>query len=335
MEKILTISIAAYNAEFDIRRCLDSFVNSKVFELLEIIVVNDGSKDNTLKVARQYEEQYPESIKVIDKKNGGHGSTINASIKNATGKYYKIVDSDDWVDSKELEKLVIWLKSNDVDLVLTPYKCVNANKNDKYELVYPYNKSKAIGKITNIDKNEDIIVYMHSTTFKKEIVKKMGAIIDENCFYVDLEYTIFPLCYVKNFVCLDFVVYQYLLGTADQSMNINNLIRRRNQHLRIVKRIINYYSDKKGGLTEQVKKMITDRIRSAILSQYKIYANMNPRESLIEIKKFDFWLKNFPELYTGERGKFMKIIYFNRATGFIFYVPIMRVLKWMHMELKV
>lgn len=73
MEKILTISIAAYNAEFDIRRCLDSFVNSKVFELLEIIVVNDGSKDNTLKVARQYEEQYPESIKVIDKKNGGHG----------------------------------------------------------------------------------------------------------------------------------------------------------------------------------------------------------------------------------------------------------------------
>ena len=94
-----------------------------------------------------------------------HGSTINASIKNATGKYYKIVDSDDWVDSKELEKLVIWLKSNDVDLVLTPYKCVNANKNDKHELVYPYNKSKAIGKITNIDKNEDIIVYMHSTTF--------------------------------------------------------------------------------------------------------------------------------------------------------------------------
>ena len=62
----------------------------------------------------------------------------------------------------------------------------------------------------------------------------MGAIIDENCFYVDLEYTIFPLCYVKNFVCLDFVVYQYLLGTADQSMNINNLIRRRNQHLRVV-----------------------------------------------------------------------------------------------------
>ena len=205
MEKILTISIAAYNAELDIKRCLDSFISTNVLEELELIVVNDGSKDNTLNVAKQYEKKYPGIIKVIDKKNGGHGSTINASIKEATGKYYKIV---------------FWLRNNDADLVLTPYKCVNADKIEDFELIYPYDAMMEIKKITNIEKKSNIIVYMHSTTFKKEVIKRMGPIIDENCFYVDLEYTIFPLYYIKNFVCLDYIVYQYLLGTDEQSMNI-------------------------------------------------------------------------------------------------------------------
>ena len=307
MEKILTISIAAYNAELDIKRCLDSFISTNVLEELELIVVNDGSKDNTLNVAKQYEKKYPGIIKVIDKKNGGHGSTINASIKEATGKYYKIVDSDDWIDPEELEKLVFWLRNNDADLVVTPYKCVNA----------------------------DIIVYMHSTTFKKEVIKRMGPIIDENCFYVDLEYTIFPLYYIKNFVCLDYIVYQYLLGTDEQSMNIKNMIKRRNQHLKVVTRIINYYSDKKRTLKEPVQEIILNRIHSAILSQYKIYANMEPKESIAEVKKFDMWLKQFPELYTGAQGRFMKIIYLNRATRFMFYAPIIRILKIMHLEPKI
>lgn len=84
---------------------------------------------------------------------------------------------------------------------------------------------------TEYIEKSNIIVYMHSTTFKKEVIKRMGPIIDENCFYVDLEYTIFPLYYIKNFVCLDYIVYQYLLGTDEQSMNIKNMIKRRNQHL--------------------------------------------------------------------------------------------------------
>lgn len=163
----------------------------------------------------------------------------------------------------------------------------------------------------------------------------MGPIIDENCFYVDLEYTIFPLYYIKNFVCLDYIVYQYLLGTDEQSMNIKNMIKRRNQHLKVVTRIINYYSDKKRTLKEPVQEIILNRIHSAILSQYKIYANMEPKESIAEVKKFDMWLKQFPELYTGAQGRFMKIIYLNRATRFMFYAPIIRILKIMHLEPKI
>ena len=118
--KILTISIAAYNAENYIAKCLDSLIKSKYLEQLDIIVVNDGSRDRTSQIAHQYSNKY-DSIRVIDKENGGHGSTINTSISLAEGKYYKVLDSDDAFDTCELDKLVVFLTESDVDLVLTNY----------------------------------------------------------------------------------------------------------------------------------------------------------------------------------------------------------------------
>ena len=99
MEKILTISIAAYNAEKDIARCLDSLIATGIIEKLDVVIVNDGSVDQTAEIANSYVKKYVNSIRLINKQNGGHGSTINASIKVAKGKYYKILDSDDWVES--------------------------------------------------------------------------------------------------------------------------------------------------------------------------------------------------------------------------------------------
>lgn len=113
-EKILTISIASYNAEKDLPKCLDSFVESNVLDKLDIIVINDGSSDNTSKIAHNYADKHS-SIRVIDKLNGGHGSTINCGIVSAKGKYFRIVDSDDWIDPNELEKLVKYLEKSNVD----------------------------------------------------------------------------------------------------------------------------------------------------------------------------------------------------------------------------
>lgn len=101
--KILTVSIAAYNADWCLKKCLDSFIASKYLDLLDIIVVNDGSKDNTAAIASEYVKKFSASIRLINKENGGHGSTINTSIDNAMGKYFKIVDSDDWVDTEALD----------------------------------------------------------------------------------------------------------------------------------------------------------------------------------------------------------------------------------------
>ena len=329
MEKILTISIAAYNAESDISRCLDSLINSGVLEKLDVVVVNDGSKDQTSKIVKEYVEKYKDSIHMIDKENGGHGSTINSSIKVAEGKYYKILDSDDWVDSNNLAKLVCYLEANNVDLVLNPYhevaysdhsvkKMVEMERNQlEYEIKYDINKL-----------SEKCVLFMHSLTFKTDVIKKMGSIIDEHCFYVDMEYSIFPMLYVRNFVYLDYSVYQYLLGSQTQSMNIQNMIKRREQHLKVIKRLIEFYNNNESKLCINLRNIIRLRIKYAVYQQYKIYFSMSEKNALLEVKKFDSWLKKANlDLYSGVSGRFMKIINLNRKTNYAFFTLTVKILN--------
>ncbi len=329
MEKILTISIAAYNAESDISRCLDSLINSGVLEKLDVVVVNDGSKDQTSKIVKEYVEKYKDSIHMIDKENGGHGSTINSSIKVAEGKYYKILDSDDWVDSNNLAKLVCYLEANNVDLVLNPYhevaysdhsvkKMVEMERNQlEYEIKYDIKKL-----------SEKCVLFMHSLTFKTDVIKKMGSIIDEHCFYVDMEYSIFPMLYVRDFVYLDYSVYQYLLGSQSQSMNIQNMIKRREQHLKVIKRLIEFYNNNESKLCINLRNIIRLRIKYAVYQQYKIYFSMSEKNALLEVKKFDSWLKKANlDLYSGVSGRFMKIINLNRKTNYAFFTLTVKILN--------
>ena len=329
MEKILTISIAAYNAESDISRCLDSLINSGVLEKLDVVVVNDGSKDQTSKIVKEYVEKYKDSIHMIDKENGGHGSTINSSIKVAEGKYYKILDSDDWVDSNNLAKLVCYLEANNVDLVLNPYhevaysdhsvkKMVEMERNQlEYEIKYDIKKL-----------SEKCVLFMHSLTFKTDVIKKMGSIIDEHCFYVDMEYSIFPMLYVRDFVYLDYSVYQYLLGSQTQSMNIQNMIKRREQHLKVIKRLIEFYNNNESKLCINLRNIIRLRIKYVVYQQYKIYFSMSEKNALLEVKKFDSWLKKANlDLYSGVSGRFMKIINLNRKTNYAFFTLTVKILN--------
>ena len=319
---------AAYNAEKDIARCLDSLVRSRILKQLDIIIINDGSIDGTENAARKYVEKYPGSIRLVNKSNGGHGSTINASIQLAAGKYYKILDSDDWVDSENLERLVKYLGENEIDMVLNPYCEVSFSNHKSVKLMNP--NGAGIGCEVKHELNEldsSIILYMHSLTFKTQIIKKMGAIIDENCFYVDMEYSIFPLLYVRSFSCLSYPVYQYLIGSQNQSMNMENMIKRREQHLRVIKRLMRYYSENREQLHPLVRDIIVLRIKYAVYQQYKIYLHMVPEEGCVEVKKFDAWLKKKnEEIYNGPKGRLMMFIRFNRKTNYRMFVQLLTVM---------
>ena len=135
MEKILTIVIPTYNMQDYLRRCLDSLiVPEEQMMQLEVLVVNDGSKDNSSAIAHEYQDKYPGTFRVIDKENGNYGSCVNRGLKEASGKYIKILDADDWFDNDTLAQYLIYLTALDVDLVLTDFKIVYENS-DK---IIPY-----------------------------------------------------------------------------------------------------------------------------------------------------------------------------------------------------
>ena len=169
-EKILTITIPSYNVEAYLEDCLESFVNSEVMEEIEVLVVNDGSSDHTAEIAQRYVDKYPDTFRLINKENGGHGSTINTGIKEAKGKYFKVVDGDDWVDTRNFIRLVKVLKESEADIVASNYTWINhATRLPEKRQEYPFEKIE----YNKLYKFEEIvgktIIDMHATTFKTEL----------------------------------------------------------------------------------------------------------------------------------------------------------------------
>ncbi len=289
--KILTISIASYNAEKDISKCLDSFVASNVLDKLDIIVVNDGSSDNTSKIAHDYAGKYP-SIKVIDKLNGGHGSTINSGIIGAVGKYFRIVDSDDWVDPIELQKFVNYLENCNADVVFTPYQTVDSLDKSIIETYDNFHCDVNNNVETDIDHiDERTALAMHAMTFKTSCIQKIGPIIDEHCFYVDTEYCIYPLVFAKSFIFIDCNVYKYSIGSQNQSVSIKNLIKRRNEHARVVKSLCQYYIKNRMSVHKNVRSLIYRYLKNLISFQMFLYIVSNSREAKHELIDFDRYLR--------------------------------------------
>ena len=173
MKKVLTISIAAYNVEKFIEKTLNSLIIENL-DKLEIIVVNDGSKDKTQDIIEEYRRKYPKSIRVINKENGGYGSTINTSIKLATGKYFKQLDGDDWYSSQNLELLLKKLEKISVDIVYSPMITVytDSGKGETFQEIS--DKKEEILRleeiIEEISKNRHLS--MHSLAYKTSLLKE-------------------------------------------------------------------------------------------------------------------------------------------------------------------
>lgn len=291
--KILSVSIAAYNSEKYIRKCLDSFVVPEILDDIEIIVVNDGSVDRTAEIVAEYVDRYPGTFVLINKENGGHGSTINSGIKNASGKYFKIVDSDDWVERDGIIELVNKLKSMTVDAVFSPFYMVDTRGQKSIKQSISNLDSQRVERVLNIDEEcAEYDLYMHALTFRTELLKEHFTSIDEHCFYVDMEYLVFYFRFVRTIYASTVPVYNYLIGTAEQSMNMKNMVNRRDQHLRVCTRIMEYYQGTDNG------SIIRGVIDNMINSQYRILlAIPDASQSQEEIMGFDVYLKKHDALY--------------------------------------
>lgn len=225
-KKILTISIASYNVENYLSKAVDSIVRCKRLDAIEVLIVNDGSKDKTAEIGRAYEKKYPDSVRLIDKENGGHGSTINSGIENASGKYYRSLDADDWVLTDNLDALVERLMQSDADMVLCGYnECIG----DRTILMDDFKslKDNTTYQLTDLVRKIKWMCY-HSLVYKTKILQENNITIDENCFYVDNEYAIYPLPFINTVLYFSEPVYCYRIGVDEQSISAVS----RMQHIR-------------------------------------------------------------------------------------------------------
>lgn len=220
MAKTLTIGIPVYNMEKYLDRCLSSVTSIKNRNLCEIIVVNDGSKDRSLEIAKEYEKKHPDLVRVIDKQNGGWGSCINLSIQEATGKYYKSLDSDDWFDTSNLDLFIEELIHLDADMILAPYWETDESGNLTTERVFSpelYGQTLALNDY--IHRIGSFKKTIHAITFKTAILKDNGIHVWER-FYGDIDYINSPLKFVETIRFSPYNVYRYMVGREGQSISV-------------------------------------------------------------------------------------------------------------------
>ena len=282
--KLLSIAIPCYNSAAYMRRCIDSLLPGG--EDVEIMIVNDGSTDDTLHIAEEYRERFPSMIKVIDKKNGGHGSAVNAGIKNATGLFYKVVDSDDWVNQSAYMQILGVLKEiirdgKSLDMMISNFvyekEGEERKKVMKYHHALPQNQIFTWKDVKHFHVGQYIL--MHSVIYRTNLLRECGLELPEHTFYVDNIFVFNPLPYVKTMYYLDVNFYRYYIGRTDQSVNEQVMIRRIDQQIKVNKLMVDYYVD------------IITTVSSVLLIRSELEENLEKKKELwAYIKEKDKWL---------------------------------------------
>ncbi|MCR5031732.1 MAG: glycosyltransferase family 2 protein [Lachnospiraceae bacterium] len=244
--KLLTFAVPCYNSENYMRKCIDSLLPGG--EDVEILIVDDGSTDQTADIADDYEKKYPGICKAVHKENGGHGSAVNAGIENATGLFFKVVDSDDWVSSSAYEEILKVLHQyaggdQVLDMLISNfvYDKVSEDKHKvmRYKHALPENRLFTWNEVRHFRKGQYIL--MHSVIYRTKLLKDCGLRLPEHTFYVDNIYVFEPMLQVKNMYYLDVNFYRYYIGRSDQSVNEKIMISRIDQQIKVNKLMYDFF----------------------------------------------------------------------------------------------
>ena len=244
--KLLSIAIPCYNSEAYMEKCIESLLVGG--EDVEILVVNDGSSDRTAEIADAYAEKYPTIVKAIHQENGGHGQAVNTGLANATGMFFKVVDSDDWVDVKSYKKILTKLKNfveeDDLpDMLIANY--VYEKVGAKRKKVIHYENALPVDRMFGWDEmghfKVDQYILMHSVIYRTQLIKEFGLKLPEHTFYVDNIFVFEPLPVVQKMYYMNVNFYRYFIGREDQSVNETVMISRIDQQLSVNKRMIDSF----------------------------------------------------------------------------------------------
>ena len=300
--KYISFAVPCYNSEAYMERAVESIL--KGGEDVEILIVNDGSQDGTLDIAKRYEKEYPTIVNVVDKENGGHGDAVNAGLAQATGLYFKVLDSDDWVDHHSLQKILETIhrlvrEEHMVDMILSNY--VYEKEGEKRKKVIHYQSAMPEEKILTW---KDIrrfkigqYILMHSVMYRTELLKMCNLKLPKHTFYVDNIYVYYPLPHVKTLYYINVNFYRYYIGREDQSVNEAVMIKRIDQQIFVTKTMIDMYELHKLGNAKLRNYMIN--YLAIMMTVSSILAIRSKSEENLEKKK-QLWayLKNKdPKVY--------------------------------------
>lgn len=294
-DKILSIIIPMYNMENYIAQCLESLLIQDI-DLLDIIVVNDGSKDKSSEIAHKYHDKFPSSIRVIDKKNGNYGSCINAGLLIAKGKYIKILDADDSFDSNGLNLLLRSMESVDVDMFLSDYIRISENGQEMGRCTFPIKSNRILEIKDWFDQLSKI--QMHGVAYRTHLIKSINYTQTEGISYSDQEWIFYPLSKTSTVFYVNTVVYKYLIGRNGQTMEESIFHKKVGDRILILKRRILWYRDQ---LDKQDKIISMSILKVKIIEQIRsVYRSLlvYNRDNKVAKEVDSFILTNLPEFYT-------------------------------------
>lgn len=319
MEKALTVSVAAYNVEPYLRQTLDSLAIPEIVDDLEIFVIDDGGTDRSLEIAREYAARYPQSFHAVHKENGGYGTTVNYSVAHATGKYFKLLDGDDWADREGLVRLVRRLKQMDTDVVITHMR----QGSDAQSMAFRGNTSLPVDRELKLaELREQGIFDMWEVTYRTEILRRSGLELPGRMLYTDRLYVTLPLALAKTVRLLDIPVYCYRIGREEQSVSRKQRIKHANMTVEIGGMLNRFYEEMVRQGNENCAFLQKRIARHDFIVLKTLLILPVTRENRRTLKEFDqSLLRISPEMYAdaigdGTVATFMKIL---RATNYHAY----------------
>ncbi len=290
MEKILTIIIPTYNMERYLRKCLDSLlVSDENMNILEVLVVNDGSKDSSSMIGQEYALKYPDTFIVIDKENGNYGSCVNRGLKEARGKYVKVLDADDYFKTDAFETVMNFLKASDYDLILTDYNTVDEQGREEkvFELTIPHNTPLPFCSLLGFSAQR---MHMHRIFYKTEKLRKIDYHQTEGMSYTDQEWMGEPMTTVDTIYYMDTRLYQYLVGREGQTMNPKVMQKSIKQYMHAIYVLIDLYNRYTGD--DDHRKYIWYRLYGQMRWIYCIFLCENMNTDLSTLFEFDESIKS-------------------------------------------
>ncbi|MCD8011205.1 MAG: glycosyltransferase family 2 protein [Lachnospiraceae bacterium] len=309
--KLLTIAIPCYNSEPYMEKCIRSLLpgGSRV----EIIIVDDGSqKDRTAEIADAYAKRYPDQVRAIHQENGGHGQAVMTGLKHATGLFFKVVDSDDWVNQAAYKKILDTLedliaRGENIDMMVSNF--VYEKEGAKHKKVMRYANAFPEGHVFTWSEMGNLhlgqYILMHSVIYRTRMLRECGLELPAHTFYVDNIFVYHPLPHVKKLYYLDVNFYRYYIGREDQSVNEKVMISRVDQQLRVNRLMIDDY-DLKDIRDKRLRKYMMSYLEIMMTVSSIMLIRSHTKENLQ--KKDELWAylkKTRPAIYRKLRHRLM------------------------------